>query len=107
MFHYHSNQTHFTKKNGAISQETQTVEVKNGKGTITVTKIHNGKKASKKHPLTHKQIKNIEERKFMPGLFRPCLDHCDKMLTLPLDMSAKAKAKATRKRTHTRKIHTK
>lgn len=117
MFHYHSNQTHFTKQNGEISQETQTVEVKNGKGTITVTKIHDGKKVSKKHPLTHKQIKNIEERKFMPGLFRsinqkvdtslrrPCLDHCDKMLTLPLDMSKKAKA--TRKRTHTRKIHTK
>jgi hypothetical protein len=105
MFQYHSDQTHFTMQNGKKSQVTEHIHVKNGKGSITVIKIQNGKKVSKKHPLTYKQIKNIQQRKFMPGLFRPCLDHCDKALGLPLDMTRRVKK--SRLRNTTRKIHTK
>ncbi len=107
MFQYQSTQSHFTQQNGKTTQVTEQVEVKNGKGTITVVKNHNGKKVTKKHPLTRKQIKNIKKRKFMPGLFRPCLDHCDKVLGLPLDILGKQKLKKMRLRNKTRKIHTK
>lgn len=78
-------------KNGKEVQVTERVNVENGKGTITVLKVHNGERAMKVHPLTQKQIKNIEKKKFMPGLFRPCLDGCDKQLGLPLEMTHKAK----------------
>lgn len=106
MYQYSSEQTHFTMQKGKTSEVTEHVEVKGGKGTITVTKIYDGKKRVKKtHPLTRKQIKNIQERKFMPGLFRPCLDHCDKVLGLPLEMTHKAKK--SRLRNKTRKISTK
>lgn len=111
MFHYSSQQTHFTMQNGKTSEVTEHVEVKNGKGTITVTKVHDGKRVKKTHPLTRKQMKNIEQRKFMPGLFRPCLDHCDKQLGLPLDMSKRVKASrkrnSSRKSKKTMKKHTK
>jgi hypothetical protein len=96
MFQYSSEQTHFTMKNGKKVQITERVNVENGKGTMTVLKVHNGKKAIKAHPLTQKQIRNIESKKFMPGLFRPCLDGCDKELGLPLEMTTNAKK--TRKR---------
>ena len=92
-------------QNGKSSEVTELVEVKNGKGTMTVTKVHDGKQVKKTHPLTRKQIKNIQKRKFMPGLFRPCLDHCDKALGLPLDMTRRAKK--SRLRNKTRKIRTK
>ncbi len=98
MFVYSSTQSHFTQQNGKKSQEIQQVNVKNGKGTMTVIKKHKGKTVKKTHPLTKKQIKNIQERKFMPGLFRPCLDHCDSALGLPL---------MSRLRKKTRKIRTK
>ena len=102
MFQYSSEQTHFTQVNGKTSEQTEVVQVQNGKGTITVTKVQDGKKATKTHPLTQVQIKNIQKKKFMPGLFRPCLDHCDSALGLPLDMSKKPKQ--SRRRLHLRKI---
>jgi hypothetical protein len=126
MFSYVSEQTHFTQQKGKQTAVTEHVEVQNGKGTITVTKMHNGQKVSKSHPLTRKQIKNIQMKKFMPGLFRPCLDHCDKTLgLLPMKMTPKIHSTpkvaaperrlpkvgmhthALRKTRHTRKIRTK
>lgn len=91
MFEYSSEQTHFTLQNGKPSEVKEHVEVKGGKGTITMMKMHDGKRVKKTRPLTRKQVKNIQKRKFMPGLFRPCLDHCDNQLGLPLDMTKKAK----------------
>ncbi len=115
MFSYVSEQTHFTQQKGKQTAVTEHVEVQNGKGTITVTKMHNGQKVSKSHPLTRKQIKNIQMKRFMPGLFKPCRDHCDRALGLPLEMTPKARDSpkvgmrmhALRKTRHTRKIRTK
>jgi hypothetical protein len=105
MFQYSSQQTHFTQVNGKTTEQSELVQVKNGKGTITVTKVHDGKKAMKTHPLTQQQIKNIQLKRFMPGLFRPCLDHCDRTLGLPLEMTKKAKQ--SRRRMRLRKHATK
>ena len=104
MFQYSSEQTHFTMKNGKRIQVTERVNVENGKGTISVMKVHNGERVIKAQPLTQEQVKNIQERKFMPGLFRPCLDGCDKDLGLPLEMTKRAKTSRQQQRQKKRKI---
>lgn len=56
-----------------------TVKVRNNKGTKTVEDfIHNKKQAKKTIKLTRKEIKNIQQRKFMPGLWVPCTKACNK-----------------------------
>jgi hypothetical protein len=101
MFQYSSEQTHFTLKNGKPTKVTEKVMITNGEGTKTVIKFHNGKKAVQTHPLTQEELKNIQNRKFMPGLFRPCLDGCDKQLGLPLENTPRANK--SRKRLQKRK----
>ena len=67
---------------GEEVETTEAVSIKNGKGTKTVTKRHNGKTSSKTMKLKPKEIKNIQEKKFMPKLFVPCMNHCNKTLRL-------------------------
>ena len=80
-FSYNSAQTHYTYMNGKEVETTEAVSVKNGKGTKMVVKKENGKKTSKTMKLKPSEIKNIQERKFMPKLFFPCLNHCNRSLS--------------------------
>jgi hypothetical protein len=56
-----------------------TVTVKNNKGSKTVEDFIKNKKVAKKTiKLTRKEVKNIKQRKFMPGLWIPCIKSCNK-----------------------------
>jgi hypothetical protein len=52
---------------------TEAIQVNDNSGMKVVTTVKDGKESVKKHPLTSKEILNIKNRKFMPGLFT-CLD---------------------------------
>jgi hypothetical protein len=64
------------ESNGAKTRK-YTVKIHNGKGTKTVQNMKNGRTIGKKTiKLSRKEIKNIKNRKFMPGLFKPCIMAC-------------------------------
>ena len=76
-FQYHSSQIHSTVVNGKERTQQNTVQVQNNVGTKQVQILANGKVIqSKQKPLTSKEIKNIQTRKFMPGLFSDCTSKC-------------------------------
>lgn len=59
--------------NGKERTQQNTVQVQNTKGTKKVEILQNGKVlSSNEKSLTPKEIKNIQTRKFMPGLFSDC-----------------------------------
>jgi hypothetical protein len=59
--------------NGKERTQQNIVQVQNTKGTKKVEILQNGKVlSSNEKPLTPKEIKNIQTRKFMPGLFSDC-----------------------------------
>ena len=71
-FHFQSSEVHTTMVNGQQQTKRQNVNVTNGKGTKTLVVSDNSgtKKSTKK--LSKKEIKNIQNRKFMPNLFSDC-----------------------------------
>lgn len=69
-FEYHSEQTHTAINNGTKTTKKNTVTVKNGKGTKTVTVKENGRTRKSMKPLTPKEIRSIQKSQFIPGLFR-------------------------------------
>lgn len=76
-FTYHSEEI----KAGPQGSQRNIVNVKNGSGSKAVVKYNAKgaitKKATKS--LTKVEIKNIKERKFMPGLFKDCSGKVSKM----------------------------
>ena len=76
-FAFQSSQTHFTLVNGVRKQVTEAVKVQNGKGVKEVFIVENGKLKKSKHPLTQTEVKNIQNKEFMPDLFVPCHNSCN------------------------------
>lgn len=55
-----------------------TVKVRNTKGVKKMEEYRGRKKvAAKTVKLRPQEIQNIKERKFMPGLWKPCIDACN------------------------------
>ncbi len=65
--------------NGEGKEQTMEVRIKNGRGIKKVTFRNNaGRKiASKTIDLNGEEINRIMNKEFIPGLFGPCLDHCN------------------------------
>ncbi len=78
-FSYNSVQTHAVFANGEGKEQTMEVKIKNGRGYKRVTfRNRNGRKlASKKINLNDDEIHRIMNKEFIPGLFGPCLEHCN------------------------------
>ncbi len=71
---YHSTQYNSTIVNGRQVATEKTVDIKNGKGTMTVKKMANGRVlASTTRKLSPSQTRKIERNKFVPKLFHPCI----------------------------------
>lgn len=70
---YHSESSSWSSK-GKDHGKRNVVTIKNGKGTKTVMKLNKaGKQISKKTvKLSRKEMKNIFEKKFMPGFWTNC-----------------------------------
>ncbi len=78
-FSYNSLQSHSQIVNGQGRTQVMEVKIKNGKGHKKVTlKNTKGKMiATKTIDLNDEEIGRIMNKEFIPGLFRPCLDHCN------------------------------
>lgn len=74
MFQYHSQQVHSHIKNGKGTTKIQTVKIKDKKGTKEVIlKNSKGKTLHKtRKVLKLRDIYNIKNGNFIPGLFRDC-----------------------------------
>lgn len=99
---YRSYQKHITVKNGKEMVMTKEVTIKNGKGTKRVTLRNSSGKLvnSKSIPLNSDETRRILSNTFIPGLFTPCIEHCNNVEVLAkrsLAYRAK-KRKITRKR---------
>ena len=95
-YSFNSVSTHTSVINGKRQSTTEAVSVRNGNGMKTVMK-RKGKKTSKsKHHLTHGEVQNIMDRKFMPSLFTPCHEDCERILNAP--PTKKRKLRQTKKR---------
>jgi hypothetical protein len=71
-FAFHSEQVHSTYENGIEQTKKNIVNIKNGKGTKTVTIVKNGKANSSTKKLSTSEVKQIKQNQFIPGLFKPC-----------------------------------
>jgi hypothetical protein len=71
---YHSSQYQSTVVDGVETATQKNVEIRNGKGSITVKNIRNGHvRASTRRRLSSSQKKKILNNVFVPGLFRECV----------------------------------
>ena len=79
MFNYVSVQEHSSAASNLPAKTVRNiVTVKNGKGTKSIEEYVNGKlKKRGTKRLSVNEIRNIKDRKFMPGLFKDCLT-CEK-----------------------------
>lgn len=73
-FVYHSEQVHSVMENGRQVSKKNIVDIKNNKGTKTVTMKTNGKTRSSTKKLSPSEIHQIQANRFVPGLFKPCYD---------------------------------
>lgn len=73
-FAYHSEQVHSAFHNGEGQTKVNVVNIRNGKGTKSVTmRNKRGTVVGKStKPLTQKEIDCIRNCQFIPGLFRDC-----------------------------------
>ena len=93
-FSYHSEQVHSVYENGQQVIKKNSVNIKNGKGTKTVTMMTNGKSRTSTKKLKPSEVKHIKQNRFIPGLFKPCYD-C---------INSKPRSKSsTRSKTHKKK----
>ena len=91
MFTYNSIQSHSVMENGQGRSQVMEVRIKNGKGhkKVTLKNARGRTIASKTLELNDNEIGRIMNKEFIPGLFRPCLDHCN----------SKSRLRSTRKKT--------
>ena len=78
-FAYHSEQVHSSFHNGEGQTKVNVVNIRNGKGTKSVTmRNKRGKVVGKStKALTQKEIDCIRNCQFIPGLFRDCQECID------------------------------
>lgn len=76
---YKSYQRHVSIQDGKELIMTKEVTIKNGKGTKRVTlRNQSGKLLNRKSiPLNADETKQILSNTFVPGLFTPCIEHCN------------------------------
>ncbi len=82
-FQYNSIQEHVEDVNGIKRMKVMEVKIRNGRGYKRVTlKNNSGKKiTSDKKLLNRKEIANILQKRFIPGLFTPCINNCKFKIT--------------------------
>ncbi len=82
-FQYNSIQEHVEDINGIKRMKVMEVKIRNGRGYKRVTlKNNSGKKiTSDKKLLNRKEIANILQKRFIPGLFTPCINNCKFKIT--------------------------
>jgi hypothetical protein len=78
-YSFNSVQTHLNVSNGHVEEVTESVSVRNGKGTKSVRIRRNNKVKTAKQKLTPTELKNIKAKNFMPNLFVPCHNDCAKI----------------------------
>ena len=71
-FAFHSEQVHSVYEDGTQQTRKNIVNIKNGKGTKTVSIVKNGKTNSSTKKLSPAEIKKIKQNQFIPKLFKPC-----------------------------------
>jgi hypothetical protein len=71
-FTFHSEQVHSVYENGTQQTKKNIVNIKDGKGTKTVSIVKNGKANSSTKKLSSAEIKKIKQNQFIPQLFKPC-----------------------------------
>jgi hypothetical protein len=76
---FNSVQTHLNVRDGHLEEVTESVSVRNGKGTKSVRIRRNNTVKTAKHKLSSKELKNIQGKNFMPNLFTPCHTDCRKV----------------------------
>ena len=74
-FSYHSEQVHSEFRNGKGQTRRNIVNVKNGKGTKSVElyDVSGNIKNRKEKALSAKELSCIKGNKFIPGLFKDCV----------------------------------
>ena len=82
-FQYNSIQEHVENINGLKRMKVMEVKIRNSRGYKRVTlKNNSGKKlTTDKKILSKNEIQNILGKKFIPGLFAPCINNCHFKLT--------------------------
>jgi hypothetical protein len=76
MKYYKSRQVRQVMGPNGIKETIMDVEMKNGKGTKSVTIVEDGKTRKSKKSLTSQEVKNIGLNRFMPGFFNECIGEC-------------------------------
>ena len=96
-YSFNSVQTHLNVSNGHLEEVTESVSVRNGKGTKSVRIRRNNKVKTAKHKLSPAELKNIKTKNFMPNLFVPCHNDCKKPQVPKVRNAKTQKKKPTKK----------
>ena len=104
-YSFNSVQTHLNVHDGHMEEVTESVSVRNGKGTKSVRIRRNNQVKTAKHKLSPVELKNIQSKTFMPNLFQSCHGDCAKdkaphtaALTAPLMRNKKTQKKKPTKK---------
>ncbi len=79
-YDYHSFQSHGETINGELRIKEKEVNIKNGQGAKVVRfrGPRGGEVAKVEKRLTQNEVKNILSHNFIPNLFEPCINGCEK-----------------------------
>jgi hypothetical protein len=90
---YKSYQKHVSLQNGKEMTMIKEVKIKNGKGTKRVTLRNSSGKLinSKSIPLNSDETRHILSNTFIPGLFTPCIEHCNSTVNAKVNRAKKSK----------------
>ena len=79
-YDYRSFQSHGETINGEFRVKDKEVNIKNGKGTKVVRfrGPRGGTTAKVEKRLTQNEVKNILNHNFIPNLFEPCINGCER-----------------------------
>jgi hypothetical protein len=105
-YSFNSVQTHLNVHDGHMEEVTESVSVRNGKGTKSVRIRRNNQVKTAKHKLSPVELKNIKNKNFMPNLFTPCHGDCAKGKSASLTAALAAplmRNKKTQKKKPTKK----
>ena len=94
-FNYHSEQVHSSFHNGEGQTKVHTVNIRNGKGTksVTIRNMRGRVLGQSTKNLTQKEIDCIRNCQFIPGLFRDC-QSCIKMENVQSVKTRKSKRRS-------------
>lgn len=97
-FNFNSVQSHSVFENGQGRTQVMEVRIKGRKGhkKVTLKNARGQTIASKSITLNDDEIGRIMNKEFIPGLFRPCLDHCN---SKPYNSGSGFRLRSTRKKT--------